>query len=239
MYHLLIFESNVKSSESWFLSGKILYFLGARVCCLLKIISWNVWKAVPVRLSPVWSSCVCDMLWEALLACLSHVNMFRNVFGTCVLVTCSVHIPVVTCSVSCWWPVLSCVWSSPVWTHLWHAQRHVLSLALLSCAVSSGVCSDVPSHFGLTWVRSCLPIYFESLHVRTRVLSCGQPCVVNVVSLLFVMCSNTCSGIGYGHVLGCCVLLLWIYHMFSHVSGYISSCGCNLFQPVLSWHVLL
>lgn len=35
------------------------------------------------------------------------------------------------------------------------------------------------------------------------------------------------------------MLLLWIYHMFSHVSGYISSCGCNLFQPVLLLLVLL
>lgn len=176
---------------------------------------------------------------HCLHACVSHVNMSRSVFWTCVLVTClwpaAVHIPVIMCSVSCWWPVLSCVWSSPVQTHL----QHALSLALLSCAASSGVCADVPSHFGLTWVRSCLPTCFESLRVKTHVLSYGQSCVVNVVILLFVMCSNTCWGIGYWHVLGCCVLLLWVCHMFSHVSGYISSCGCNLFQPVLSWHIII
>lgn len=200
MCHLLIFESNVKSSESLFFSGKILYFLGARVCYLLKSISWNVWKAVPVGLSPVWLSCVCDMLWEALLACLSYVNMFRSVFWMCVLVTSSwpavVHVSVVTCSVSCWWSVLSCVWSSPVRTHLRHAQRHMLSLALLSCAVSSGVCLDVPSHFGSTWVRSCLPMCFESLHVRTR----------------FVLWSVMCCKYGQSHV--CDVL----EHTLRHVT---------------------
>lgn len=47
----------------------------------------------------------CNMLWEALLACPSYVNMFRSIFWTYVLVMCSwpaaVHVRVVICSVSC------------------------------------------------------------------------------------------------------------------------------------------
>lgn len=260
---LLIFESDIKSSESWFLSGKILYFLGARVCYLLKIISWNVWKAAPVQLLPAWLSCVCDVLWEALLACLSRVNMFRSVFWTCILVMCmwpaAVHIRVVMCSVSCWWPVLSRVWSSPVQTHLWHARRHVLSLAMLSCAVSSGVCSHVPSRFGLTWVRSCWPTCFELLHVRIHVLSCGQSCVVNTVSLLFVMCLNTCSGVHYCRVrlpcyccgfITCAVMCLVTFHhvvvtcssLFYHDMSCCNVCHvllCVSHAFVIWWHAAM
>lgn len=114
MCHLRIFESNVKSSESWFLSGKILYFLGTRVCYLVKIISWNVWKASPVQLLPVWSSCVCNMLWEALLLCRSHVNTFSSVFWTCVL---TAEMLVTCCGTRCCCHMfclllVSCFWSS-------------------------------------------------------------------------------------------------------------------------------
>lgn len=149
MCHLLIFESNVKGRESWYLSGKILYFLEARMCYLLKIASWSAWKAVPIWLSPVGSSCVCDMLY--CFSCFSQVNMFISIFWTSV--PTAVPIPVVTRSVSLLVTQLG-VWSSSVRIHLRHAQRHVLSLVCFHQA-----CSSVPSHFGLASVWSHLPVF--------------------------------------------------------------------------------
>lgn len=195
---------------------------------------------------------------HCLHACVSHVNMSRSVFWTCVLVTClwpaAVHIPVM-CSVSCWWPVLSCIWSSPVQTHL----QHALSLALLSCAASSGVCADVPSHFGLTWVRSCLPTCFESLRVKTRFVlwsvmccKCGHSPVCDVLKhmlrhrLLSCVRMLCVIAVGLSHVRSCVWLhfIMWLqlvpacfimtyHHSVCHVQLHVS----HVFM--IRWHAAM
>lgn len=70
---------------------------------------------------------------------------------------------------------------------------------ILGCCESGGVYQHDLNHYML----------------RTPVFTYGQLCVVNVLSFLFVMCSNTCLGLGYCHVLDCCVLLLWVYQFIT------------------------
>lgn len=164
MCHVLIFESNVKSRESWFLSVRIMYYLQARMCYLLKIASWSASKAAPVWLSPVGSSCVYDRLY-----CL-HVSP---------KVTCpeassgpaAVPIPLVTCSVSLL-VAGRCVWSSRVWIHFRHAQRHVLCLVLtpgiFNCAITFWV------GFSLVMFASIS----ELLRDRAHILAYGEWCAV-------------------------------------------------------------
>lgn len=168
MCHLLIFESNVKSRESWFLSGKILYFLEARMCYLLKIASWSAWKAAPVWLSPVQSSCVCDMLY-----CL-HVSP---------KVTCPeassgqvylLQYPFLLSRVLslCWWPIM--VFGPHLFGYTWDMLRH---MCCVLCAVSSCVFRCAITF----WVGFSLVMFAnisESLRVRSHILAYGQWCTV-------------------------------------------------------------
>lgn len=154
MCHVLIFESNVKSRESWFLSVRITYFLEARMCYLLKIASWSAWKAAPVWLSPVGSSCVYDRLY------CSHVSP---------KVTCPeassgqvylLQYPFLLSHVLflCWWPV---VVFGP---HLFGYTSDMLRAmhCVLCCVLCwHQACSTGPSHFGLASVWSCLPIFLS------------------------------------------------------------------------------
>lgn len=162
------FESNVKSRESWFLSRKMLYFLEARMCYLLKIASWSAWKAAPVWLSPVGWSYLCNMLYclhvSPKVTCpeasSGQVNLLQYLFLChmfCLLVTH--HGLVLTC-------------------------LDTLETCLETCAVSCVLSPDMFSCAITFWVGSSLVMFANisvSLHDRAHIIAYGQWCAVKCI----------------------------------------------------------